>query len=387
MSFSPRKAFLTLHQWLGLGSSLIVLILCLTGTVLALQGPVESWVNRDVMRVAPQGQPMALEVLVPTLADKAEKPYTGIVIPQAPDEALQLRQGRAVTYVNPYTGEVLGGVNQGVRDGFMTVFRLHRWLLLDDGIGRPITGAATAVFVVILVSGMVLWWPKRIKQLLGAMRFRQGTNWKGVNYDLHVVLGFWAFVPLLVMAVSAFNWSYNGPFKAAVYGVLDGQPAPERRRPPDRAAPTVTALPYAKLVAETNRVYPYAGPIRLTFPRAGEPVEVSKVHMPTAVSMPYVDQLTLDPATAAVVTSAPFAEKSRGAQVMSLIKDIHVGTVFGGLSLGVYLAACLIGTSLPLTGALHWWSKLQAKRRARARHSAVATEAEAPQPIKSGSSM
>lgn len=387
MSFSPRKAFLTLHQWLGLGSSLIVLILCLTGTVLALQGPVESWVNRDVMRVAPQGRPMALETLVPTLAEKAEKPYTGIVIPPSPDEALQLRQGRAVTYVDPYTGEVLGGVNQGVRDGFMTVFRLHRWLLLDDGIGRPITGTATAIFVVILVSGMVLWWPKRIKQMLNAMRFRKNANWKGVNYDLHVVLGFWAFVPLLVMAVSAFNWSYNAPFKAAVYGVLDGQPAPERRRPAESEGPTVTALPYAALVGATNRAYPYAGPIRLTFPHAGEPVEVSKVHMPTSVSMPYVDALTLDATTAAVVKSAPFAEKSRGAQVMSLIKDIHVGTVFGGLSLGVYLVACLVGTSLPLTGALHWWSKLQAKRRARQRQATVAAEAEAPQPIKSGSSM
>jgi uncharacterized iron-regulated membrane protein len=365
-----RKIFLTVHQWLGLGSSLIVLVLCLTGTLLALQGPIESWINRDVQRVVPQGQPMALETLVPKLAAEAERPFTGLVIPPSADEALQLRQGRAVTYVNPYTGEVLGEVNAGVRDAFMVVFRLHRWLLLDDGIGRPITGAATVIFVVTLLTGMLLWWPKHVKQLLGSLRFRKNANWKGWNYDLHVVLGLYALVPLFVMGVSGLYWSYNAPFKAAVYRVFDGQPAPEAKARPRAAgdAPTWTALPYARLVEKTNQVYPYAGPIRITFPRAAnQPVEVSKVHMPTAISMPYVDQLTLDGRTGEVLEQAPFAQKTRAERVLSLIKDIHVGTVFGGASLAIYLLACAIGTTLPLTGALHWWSKLRARRRAELR--------------------
>jgi uncharacterized iron-regulated membrane protein len=377
-----RRVFLAVHQWLGLGSSLIVLVLCLTGTLLALQGPVESWVNRDVQRVVPQGQPMALETLIPRLAADADRPFTGLVVPASPEEALQLRQGRAVTYVNPYTGEVLGAVNSSVREAFMVVFRLHRWLLLDDGIGRPITGAATAIFLVTLLTGMLMWWPRHVKQFVASLRFRKNANGKGLNYDLHVVLGLYALIPLFVMGVSAMNWSYSGPFKAAVYGVLDGKAAPERPKARDDEGAPWTALPYARLVETTNRIYPYAGPIRITFPQAaGVPVEVSKVHMPTPVSMPYVDQLKLDGRTGEVIEQTPFAGKSRGAQVSSLIKDIHVGTIFGGASLAVYLLACAIGTTLPITGALHWWGKLRARRRAELRvaqaPAGAATETEA----------
>ena len=371
-----RKLCLTLHQWLGLGSSLFVVVLCLTGTLLALYGPIEAWVNRDVLRVTPKGQPIALEVLVPRLAEQAEKPFTGMVIPADPHEALQLRQGRDVTYVDPYSGQVLGRPDSTMRQVYLTTMRLHRWLLLDAGIGRPITGAVTVLFVVTLVLGVCLWVPKRLAQLGRSLWFGKGKGRRAVNYDLHVVLGFYAMIPLLVMGLSAFNWSYRAPFQATVHQVLDGKvPVAPPRRPELDAGAVVTDLPYAEILAAVNRTYPHAGPVRLTFPHdLSEPVKVSKVHAPSPVSMPYVDQLTVDARTGAVLKQEPFAERTRGEQVLSLIKDIHVGTLFGGASLTIYILACLVGTSLPITGVLHWWGKIRARRRAAERPIAVAEE-------------
>lgn len=363
-TFPWRKWLTTAHLWLGLGSSLIVVVLCATGTLLAMQGPVEEWVNRDVMRVEARGERMPLEELVPLAATAAPKPYDSVVVPAEPNQALIFRSGRAVTYVDPYTGETLGGIHQGVRDGFMVVFRLHRWLLLDQAVGRPITGVATIIFVVTVLTGVVLWWPRRLAQWARSLRINKAANWRGLNYDLHMVLGIYAAVPLVIMGVSAMNWSFRAPFHAVVHQVLDGAEKPATQPRPRAEGPAITALPYGRILEATSAVYSYQGPVRITFPKGDAPVEVAKIHAPTAISLPYTDRLRLDARTAEVVDREPFAEKTRAAQVLSLIKHIHMGTVYGGLSLVVYLIACAIGTTLPITGALHWWGKLSARRRA-----------------------
>jgi uncharacterized iron-regulated membrane protein len=366
-SFSWRKSFQTLHLWLGLASGILVVILCLTGTVLGLRGPVEAWVNRDVLHVQAQGQRQALETLIPRVVADTGKPFTGVVVMPGETEALQFLHGRQVTYVNPYTGEVLGGFNPAVSEAFMVVFRLHRWLLLDTPIGRPITGAATVIFLFILMTGLLLWWPKRWSQLQRALTLRNKTNWLGLNYDLHVVLGFYALVPLLVMGASGLYWSYSPEFKHATYMLLDGKPAPASAlaaRPPanDKGKP-FTALPYTQLLAKTHATYPYAGPVTIAFPKSPEkPVVVTKIHSPTAISLPYTDRLQLDARTAEVLKQDPFAEKSRAEKLLSLIKHIHLGTVYGGLSLTLYVLACAIGTSLPITGFLYWLGKRNARR-------------------------
>lgn len=370
-SYSWRRLFLFLHRWLGIASALIVAILCLSGTILAVQEPVESWVNRDVLTVQPQGDPLPLEMLVPQVAAETGKTFTAIVVKPDPSDAVQFLEGRQATYVNPYTGEVLGGVNPTVREGFMWFFRLHRWLLLETPIGRPITGAATLIFLFILLSGLILWWPKRLSGLKRVLTMRSKVNWMGRNYDLHVVLGFYTLIPLGIMAASGLFWSYNPQFQQVVYTVLDGKPAPEsalqaRRRGaapgPGQPMPRLD-LPYTALIAETHAAYPYRGPVRVTLPtRPDQPVEMAKTHAATAISLPYVDRLHLDAESATIVKRESFAEKTRAEKLLSLIKAIHIGTVYGGLSLTVYFLASLIGASLPITGFVWWWGKRKARR-------------------------
>jgi uncharacterized iron-regulated membrane protein len=342
--------FRKLHLWIGLACSLIVSILCLTGTILALYGPVEAWINRDVQRVTPTGERLPLEVLIPKLTSTGH--YTSLTLPADPAASLQLRQGRDVTYVNPYTGAVLGDPDPRPRQVYLWTMRLHRWLLLDDGIGRKITGVATLGFLVTLFSGLFLWWPSKL------LRVKRKARGRALNYQLHAVLGFYALVPLLVMGVTALNWSYRAPFKATVYRVLDGTSVPSP--PPDTpdAKTSLTRLPYARLLAETDRVYPSPGTLRLFFPAdATRPVEVMKVYAP----LPTADELELDARSGAVIGRKPFSERTRAQQLLALVKDLHTGTIFGGWSLTLYVLACLIGTALPITGTLHWWFKLKRK--------------------------
>lgn len=362
------RIFHQLHLWLGLITGVFAFLLCLSGTVLVAQAPIEHWVNRAVIEVVPSGEPQDLAVLIPRLQSQSDKPYTAITLPAAPNEALILRQGRAQTYVNPYTGEVLGGLDQGTRDFFMFWFRLHRWLLLDSETGRPITGAATLAFLAISLTGLWLWVIKARKNMRRALLLKfKKIRWRRLNYDLHLVLGFYALIPLLIMAWSGLFWSYRTPFVNSVHLVLNGSlPAaqedgkPREKEADQKTEPAPVVLDYGKILATTTVQYPYGGDVTLQFPKTGgAPVRISKTPREHFWTLPARDQLTVAPETGALIQAEPFANRSPAEKVLGLIKAIHIGTVFSNVSLWIYFFAALIGTTLPLTGALHWAQRKQ----------------------------
>ena len=75
-------------------------------------------------------------------------------------------------YVDPYIGEIRGDGGHPTDAFFMTMLRLHRFLLLPTDIGLPIVGIVTVVFGVLLLTGLVLWLPRTIKA------WAQWKNWR-----------------------------------------------------------------------------------------------------------------------------------------------------------------------------------------------------------------
>ena len=223
---SLRQFFFVTHLWLGLASGIIVTILCLSGFLLALHPPIEQWLNRDLMVRQDQGDTLSPDQLVRTTLQDTKIRFTAIEVPAQENGAWKFRQGRENTFVDPYTGENLGQAKPFVKEAYRTVFRLHRWLLLDDSIGRPITGAATVIFLVVSLSGLYLWLDKCRKNYVKGLTLRSGVGWKRFNYDLHLVFGIYTLIPILIMAASGLFWSYNSAFKSVSFRILDGTSAP-----------------------------------------------------------------------------------------------------------------------------------------------------------------
>lgn len=367
-----KTAFYTLHLWLGLATGLFAFLLCLSGTVLVLQTPVENWVNREILVVEPSEHALPIEHMLSQAPEL--KSISGITIPAEPNAAWALQAGRQATYINPYTGEVLGGMHQTTRDFFMGWFRLHRWLLFDSEIGRPITGAATLCFLSISLTGLYLWLNKALRQprrsLPRLLALKRKVGWRRTNYDLHLVLGIYAVIPLLIMAYTGLFWSYREPFVKAHQLLLNGQVSQQKREGPKleagRELVTKLDIPYAQIVATSTVLYPYQGDLSLRFPEtASEPLEITKTNRSHFWSMPVRDKWYADPQSGEVLETVPFAQLSRAEKFLGLIKAIHIGTVFNHVSLWIYFLAALIGTSLPLTGALHWGQRLLKQRRRR----------------------
>ena len=98
---------------------------------------------------------------------------------------------------------------------FKSTLRLHRWLMdkpMKDGhigLGKLVVGVSTISMVVLLVMGVVLWWPKGVKMLRHRVLVAVRKGWHRFWYDLHVSAGFWVTIVLLLMALTGLVWSFS----------------------------------------------------------------------------------------------------------------------------------------------------------------------------------
>lgn len=105
--------------------------------------------------------------------------------------------------------------------------KLHRWLLNPppqkgaSSVGKMIVGISTLLMVVILVSGLVIWWPRTRKALNNRLKVSCCKGWRRFWYDSHVALGFYSTLFLLVMALTGLTWSF-GWYRSFAYGLFGG---------------------------------------------------------------------------------------------------------------------------------------------------------------------
>ena len=98
---------------------------------------------------------------------------------------------------------------------FLKMMRLHRWLLDEykrDGSfswGKSIVGYATLVLAIIIISGIVIWYPRNKKVLRNRLKVKTKAGWFRFFYDLHVSGGFYAALLLLILALTGLTWSFG----------------------------------------------------------------------------------------------------------------------------------------------------------------------------------
>src|SRR4051812_37911038 len=123
-------------------------------------------------------------------------------------------------FLNPYSGKILQLYNYR-ETFFYTMLALHRWLLGNDSsIGKTITGIATFIFLFILITGIILWWPRNKAILKQRLKIKTAASWKRINHDLHIVLGFYSAIFLFIFAFTALAWSFEW-FNKGIYSVTN----------------------------------------------------------------------------------------------------------------------------------------------------------------------
>jgi uncharacterized iron-regulated membrane protein len=372
-----RKFLNDLHLWAGIGAGLILFVVCLTGTVYTFHHEIDEALNSDryFVEVPAGAQPMPIQELINVVNAHVEGGEAGsISIPHDPSKAYAINvkvegQRRGVNYmVNPYTGKVLGDTKTGASEFFMVMFRLHRWLMLDMEVGRPIVGWSTVLFVFLCLSGLVIWVPQKVKSWRQGLKIKWSANWKRINHDLHNTLGFYSAILLLIMGLTGLYWSFDS-YRDGLYSALGVEKPQWGRRGAKeenkKEFPPAT-LGMEDYLAVANQQLPYEGDYRLGLPTAEKnTVSISKTKT-GFFAVSGRDQLTLDKYTAEVKRKELFSDHRLNEQIAHSIKAIHTGEIFGTFSKILYFISCLIATSLPITGTLIWINKLKKKRKRKA---------------------
>jgi len=240
-----RKVLFWCHLAAGVTAGLIILIMSVTGALLAFEPQIERYAERHVRTVQPPG-PEAQRLDMQTLFAKTRearpdlKP-TGFTLSSDPTAAAAFALGRdGVLYVNPYTGDVTGEGAKGVRGFFQWVTDWHRWLgSRGDGraTSRAITGACNAAFLGLALSGLYLWWPKKWtrKNVSSITLFKRGLKGRARDFYWHNTTGFWCALVLALLTatgmVMSYQWANN------LLYTMTGSPLPAPQQGPSPQGP------------------------------------------------------------------------------------------------------------------------------------------------------
>ncbi len=361
-----------LHLWLGIASSLILFVVCLTGTIYTFKSEIQQMLAPDMYKLT-----VVKDEVIPIDAMKAfvESTYQGKVqrvsINHKKDAPYVFFIGfkdkdkkNETVYLNPYTNEIVG-VGRGPADEFfMTVFKLHRWLLLDMKIGRPIVGIATVIFVFLSISGLILWFPKKIKgwkSIKPGFKIKFNANWKRINHDLHNTLGFYTLFIVLVMSLTGLCWSFDwyrdGLGKVLGTKVFGGR---NEVKPESTLTEGAKTLDLSDVIQRANQTISYEyRTMTVSFPKGDKgSFEVSK-NEAARFNETVTDRVFIDQYSGDIIRQDMFSDKSVGEKVASSIRALHFGDIYGMFSKVIYFIFCLIATSLPITGIFIWINKMK----------------------------
>ncbi|WP_172282761.1 PepSY-associated TM helix domain-containing protein [Chryseobacterium sp. LAM-KRS1] len=381
MNSKLRKITYQLHLWLGLMSGLIVVIMAVTGCILAFEKELkhtfypEKYFVRSVKNEklpfselklkAKQALPDSLKL---SRVEISSDPYRSYAFRSLKmnDEAWTY-WGTYIyyyrVYIDPYTGKVLA-VENAKTDFFEIVMDLHRRLLLGEKIGKTITGYSTLILAIMLFSGLVIWYPRKMNKnaLKGMFFIKTSANWKRINYDSHNVLGFYAVIPLLLICYSAVIWNFEN-IDQWVKKTLNGKAHTEQK-----AKSTVPATGFSnqKMILDIvgNKVEKsLAGKnsALISFPKKEEGTYYAEI---TYGDKQYQnEQFNFDQYTGETLKHQLYNDKNigNGTALRGRNYDLHTGSILGTAGRILYLIAGLITASLPITGFMIYLNRKKKK--------------------------
>lgn len=379
-----KKLIGKLHLWLGLTSGLIVFIIAVTGCLYAFKDEIQDLTQpyrfteqQDQAFLPPSRiQEIAENVLPGRHAHSviyANNGHSAEVIFYEPEPLFYQS-----IFMNPYTGEVLKvkDMNAGF---FRFILNGHFYLWLPPAIGQPVVASATLIFLVMVITGMILWWPKSRNGRKQRFTIRWSARWRRKNYDLHNVLGFYVTWVAIILAVTGLVWGFEW-FRDAVYYTAGGEKSLIFEEPVSGpATPTVTDQTHAVdiLWERMKAAYPAAETIEMHFPVDENSTILAAINPDAStywqIDYIYFDQYTLQEVSADHIWDR-FDSATVADQLMRMNYDIHVGAILGLPGKILAFFASLIVASLPVTGFMLWLGRRNKKGKAKSYASAIGTK-------------
>ncbi|SDC80650.1 PepSY-associated TM helix domain-containing protein [Niabella drilacis] len=364
--FSRVNAWL--HLWLGIFSGIILIFVALTGTLIVYGDEIIEW-SAGKARYTEQVQPERLPM--ETLIANVNKAYpqaklSEVTVYKDPERTVRFRtfakgKGLGFAYADPYTGKVLK--YDRTANFFYIMAHLHASFLWH-GTGEWIVDIATIIFLIELISGIILWWPRKWNRHTrdASFKIKWKARFKRVNYDLHNVLGFYSSILALILTVTGLIIAFH-PLAATTAKIFGGDVETkwQKAMPKNDTARSAIAINTVFEREFSRHPQQKAGQIWLyNLDSAGfyMVTTASKLGLKSAENarLAFINKYTGN--------DLVLPPKSlKGEYVENTVWQLHMGTWMGPVGKLFTFICGLICTSLPITGFLIWWHRGKKKKK------------------------
>lgn len=372
MVIKGRNLIKTLHLWIGLVSGIVIFLVSVTGCLYVFKNEITRLIHPWSRIQVPIGSFMEPSALLEKAKQYMRNAPTSMeVYPDYP-VVITCNKGeyRQSVYLHPISGVHLYTVGKdGHFDFFGFILNGHRYLWLPPKIGKTIVGVAIISYFFLLITGIILWWPRRLKKYLLHQRLsiKLHSNWKRTNYDLHNVLGFYAFIFLLIFVISglsfAYPWLSQGIYKSLSLG--KAMPLQEALTPNTKSG----EFNYANIDVLVRNIHHELtrgkSGYYIRFPKNGKGALLFGINDRPGTFY-RLRMKAYDNDFRKVVYSGRYSgtyeTASAADRALRLNYDIHVGS-WGGIKTKILaFLASLVSASLPITGVLIYYGRKKRKK-------------------------
>jgi uncharacterized iron-regulated membrane protein len=359
-----KKVILFCHRWLGFTSGLVVFIVSITGCLFCFQDEIQD-AFCSYRHVEVQSKPFMAPSLIKAEALKGRPGATSSFMSYyAADRPAVVftaipKDGMLFVYLNPYTGKILHTENLA-RNFFVIVENIHLYLLLPAKVGSLVVGISVIIFIVMMITGIVLWWPKRKSDRKRSFNIKWNGRWRRVNYDLHNVLGFYATSVAVILALTGLSMVFES-VRDGIYATANlGKSYPAEKVIHKSDSLLKGKVDNRAVVDKAFVAAQLGSPSAEMFMIEDEASNSSTVEIfAFAKSLHYYnsDTYEFDKYTGKLLKYLPQAKKSAGLKMNEMNYDLHVGQIGGLTTKIIAFLASLICASLPVTGFIIWLGK------------------------------
>lgn len=366
---TTKKLISWLHLWPGLISALIVLFVCITGTIIVYCDEIMDLSAGDAKYVK---EVKDTRLPVDSLINIIKKEYPSrskaisyMVGYKDPERSVRFNtfsrtEGLSMIYIDPYSGRILKDDNTIYF--FYITAHLHNSLLLGKT-GQWIIDIATIIFIIELITGIVLWLPKKWNKKTrdASLKIKFKSTAKRLNYDLHKVLGFYALIIMLVLSLTGLLIAFE-PLSDSLMKISGAETSHEWQKKMPKYQEGKQPADINSLIQYTFERYPDKDQIQFnTYKLDSSGYYMGRVAdrigLKSAQSPEYFYYDRYSGKEIKMQESVLKHEKIENA-----VWVLHMGNWMGQLGKFVTFMGGLIASSLPVTGFFIWWSKRKKKK-------------------------
>jgi uncharacterized iron-regulated membrane protein len=337
-----------------MSSGLFFVVLAVSGCLLGFQEKIDRALHLRLYEVTPGSHFLPL----PDILDALRKAFptddiVAVTMPISRRDSWSVALPSGIAFIDPYTGKVLGLRERGTT--FVGVISQIHISLACGRIGRTAVRWIDFAALVLLLSGIQLWWPlRRIWIPRRPFTSRYGQLGRRFWLDVHNSSGSLSFVFLIILVGTGAVLSCEG----SVVSLIDRLSRHDASPPLVLVHPSVHMSYIApdRALAIARAALPGTTPTRMQMPAYGGAYKVEMTRV-ARFGSDTSDEITLDPYSGKVLAdhsplNAPLAER-----VLSTTAALHTGSLFGFPGRVLMALASLLVTLQAWSGAMMLWKR------------------------------